>query len=711
MKFVVKHKYKIVMVVAVLIILWPLSSYMYIPRWDNLDGFLPYRYFNSDYVWNGYFPYWNSFQMMGYPAYADPQSGMWNPITWIINLFGKYTVGSLISEMLVYYILAALGMFWLIKSLYQNELIAAIIGFVYALSGPMIGTAQLMVFTSGTAYLPWCIASMFLFSKTFQWKYIVLSGLFVALHVVVASPSFTVLLIYIYFFVYVYLFYLFRKNKNKLLKIFLSGFLLIAVSIALLLPYIASFLDFAPYFLRIEKLSYEKATINPLNPINLISFILPYVVLSDSTMLYPTDISTRSIYIGLLPFAFAIYSIIKYRKNRKIQLLTGLSLFFIIASFGSFTPLYKILYQLPGFGVFRHPSFLKVYAVFLLLIIAGYGLREYMKSFKQEKIKLHWKAIIIIFTIILLAFLLFKNDLIHLLKKIQILIKGDAGMGMAFSKHLFINSIVLFILFIFLILINKVFKYPKSVSIVLFVLLDFAIITPLYAYQTIIFNLPFKEYKQYFKDLPDEISQEKLDMPLHYFSEKQDEIKKITVLWGNISTYHKVISAKGYNPFRSKQFNEASLNGDLEFNTNNPLFFFAAKERKNRHEKHNSNLVWGKYNFDNLDIKNTKIINSRIGFNSFFAEVENNSNKPQLLLLNQNFNHHWKANIDGKEIPVMLMNTHIMAVEIPANSKPIVQFYYSYKNIYYFIVGSIIASILIGVYLLRYFILTPRKYF
>ncbi|PIZ05683.1 MAG: hypothetical protein COY57_05990, partial [Flavobacteriales bacterium CG_4_10_14_0_8_um_filter_32_5] len=108
---------------------------------------------------------------MGYPIYADPQSGVWNPITWILMLFGKYTMGSLITELLSYFVIAGLGMFWFCNRLYKHQPTAFIIALCYALSGMMVGSAQLMVFVAGVAWLPWCSLTLLKFSQTFQVKY------------------------------------------------------------------------------------------------------------------------------------------------------------------------------------------------------------------------------------------------------------------------------------------------------------------------------------------------------------------------------------------------------------------------------------------------------------------------------------------------------------------------------------------------------------
>ena len=163
-----KYQYQILLVFIVLIALYPLSLFIYIPKWDNINGYLPYRYFASDFIWNGYLPLWNPFQNMGYPAYSDLQSGVWNPIVWIIMIFGKYTINSLIVDLLLCYIFSGLGMMKLGAYLFKCKKTAFILGISYSLSGFMVGSSQLMVFLIAMTWFPWIIYTLLQFFKTFK---------------------------------------------------------------------------------------------------------------------------------------------------------------------------------------------------------------------------------------------------------------------------------------------------------------------------------------------------------------------------------------------------------------------------------------------------------------------------------------------------------------------------------------------------------------
>ena len=142
LNFLIKNKFKITLLVLVLISLWQLSFFVFISKWDNIDAYLPYRYFISDYLWNGHFPFWNSFQQLGTPVYSDLQSGAWYPITWVLMLFGKYTITSLTLEIISCYIIAGLGFFKLSNYIHSDNRVALLLGFSYALSLSLIHISE-----------------------------------------------------------------------------------------------------------------------------------------------------------------------------------------------------------------------------------------------------------------------------------------------------------------------------------------------------------------------------------------------------------------------------------------------------------------------------------------------------------------------------------------------------------------------------------------
>src|SRR5690606_23830310 len=153
--FFITHQYSILLVYIILAGFYPFTLFQYIPNWDNINGDLTYRYFISDYLWKGNLHFWNSFQLFVYSCYFVLQSGCWYPLVWVLMLFGKYDITSLMIELMSCFVIAGLGMYKLSNYIHQCKKTAFILGLSFALSGFMVGSAQLMVFLVGVAWLPW----------------------------------------------------------------------------------------------------------------------------------------------------------------------------------------------------------------------------------------------------------------------------------------------------------------------------------------------------------------------------------------------------------------------------------------------------------------------------------------------------------------------------------------------------------------------------
>jgi hypothetical protein len=128
----VSNRYPIALTLLPLVVFWPLVTGTCIPKWDSLDGYLPYRYVVSDFLRHGELPFWHPFTHLGNPTYADLQSGAWSPFVWIASAFGDYGIGALTTELLLCFIVAGLGMYTLVNRLTQSPEIAFAAGATYA---------------------------------------------------------------------------------------------------------------------------------------------------------------------------------------------------------------------------------------------------------------------------------------------------------------------------------------------------------------------------------------------------------------------------------------------------------------------------------------------------------------------------------------------------------------------------------------------------
>lgn len=98
----------LILLSVTLIGFWPLVTGHFSVKNDDIIYFLPYRYNIVESIRNGYFPLWNPYLYMGLPVSGDMQSGVWNPVVWLLSLTGRYTLTSLHTEILIYLFLGGL---------------------------------------------------------------------------------------------------------------------------------------------------------------------------------------------------------------------------------------------------------------------------------------------------------------------------------------------------------------------------------------------------------------------------------------------------------------------------------------------------------------------------------------------------------------------------------------------------------------------------
>jgi len=703
LSFLTQYKYPITLIALILLCIWPLSFFVFVPKWDNMGGYLPYRYFISDYLWNGHLPLWNPFQRLGYPGYSDLQSGCWNPITWIILLFGKYTVGSLMVELISYYVIAGLGMFKLSNYFYANSKTSLIIGLSYALSGFMVGSAQLMVFIIGVAWLPWCIYSVLKFFKTYELRYILLTSLCISINTSAASPAYTIILIYIFIFMFSFFLWKRRKNSSDIRKILLGALAILCSSILLLLPYINSFIEFVPYFNRISKLPYGGFLLsNPFTIVHYISFVFPYTVISSTDIFNPTDTTLRNGYFGVVGFFFFLSAVLSvFNKKLELKYVPFFILFMLslVLAAGSNTFIYKYFYHLPGFGIFRHPSFFRAYSIFCALLAGGFVLNQVIINNYIPKKTTVFLIASVILLVIIASFAFLKSSLSEIIEVLSNVYYHKEISTATIYTHLAVNTFLILFLIALVVVLKKIFNLSLFFTLLIFVCLDLGIQATLSAPTTIYYNFSYKSVSQYFEHLPNDINQKDNKTPLKYLDEKQG-LLSVNGIWKNLSTFNKTLSCVGENPMRFSAFDEAEKNGALQRNIENSILFFP-KKKYTKGDSLQQGLIWGVETPVNIVDKSTKIDNIKIDYNAFDGQVENNAQEKQWLLLNQNYHHLWKAYYNNELIPVRKVNEMIMGVEIPAKSNGKIQFVYESPRTKYALVISLLSYLLIVISLLK----------
>jgi hypothetical protein len=687
-----KFKWQFLIVAIALTAFWPLSSFQYIPKWDNIDCYLPYRYFVNWSYQNGEWPLWNPFQHFGYPAYSDMQNGMYSPIVWIIQLFGNYNVSSITLELLFYYVVGILGAYKLASLFVKENTTKLLIALSFGLSGFMIGTSQIMIFIAGAAFLPHILFHFHELLFKQNWQHYLWFVLYVVLHVTVVSPAYTIILIYVLSILFIS--FLVKKKGFSNLDFIKKNWKKIGIGTLLifgmLAPFIVSLYEFLPYFQRAEKLPYSNFLLeNPFDYQEYISFLFPYTTLAKSEFFGNTDLTMRSAYIGFIPFLFSLLSFRYIREFQIKWLWISLLIFFLIAAGGS-TPFYKMVYELPGFGLFRHPSIFRVYIILVLTILAGISFERWNPklNFKQTKLCI-WVTTFIIGVLVIGGFIFSYSD--ELSAFFKVFKANEAPPNLSIRSLLFYNSLfILMVCAIALITMRKINNFKNVLLILLIV--DLLIYSQVSSSCTVHYPNKNASYTEYFSKLPNEVDQTLTTIPYKNLIENYEP--KLEGIWRNTATFHKKLSFDGHNQTQFSRFNQIEKNRKIEFAKENNIIYELSADASNLTIP-KANATWNAKNEKiNVNPDTAEISAIRIGFNHFNGQVKNESTQTDWVVLNQNFHHLWQAKFNDEILPIHLINEAFMGVEIPAKSEGSLTFEFNSPNLKYAVIIALFSYVI-----------------
>lgn len=692
------YRFPIILSIVITLVIWPISFHLFSPKWDNIDCFLPYRYFLSSYINQGEWPWWNPFQSLGYPGYADLQSGAWNPITWtMIGLFGDYTIHALSTELTLYFLLGGLGMYKFSICISKDSYIRMFCGFSFALCGFMVGTTQIMVFLIGIVWLPWILHAIRALAHETKLKHACYLGLYIALETTSASPAFTIILIYILLGAVV--FYTLKSGKQKL-KVFRLYCFAGLIAILLCLPLVSSFNDFSPYFGRVGKLEYLPwVYAGSFDFAEYISLIFPMTILSKGDVWGATDLTLRNGYFGLFGLILSVYALVKCWKLKNTKILAVLGLVALLLAAGDYTPVFKMAYNLPGFGRFRHPSFFRSYFIFFMILLSGIGLNEI--KHKQHAFS-SWIIVVLIITFgILLS--VYSNSIGFVTDLLSDLLTFKEKPDYFAEPFLFINSIIVILLLLTYLLLSK--KVKNKLQLILYLgVFDLVLQTQITAATTMVFpQKTTEQFSEFYDLLPSEIDQDPTEKPLKDFNGYRKGCDPYPI-WRNVGTFTKQISLNGHNPTMMSSFNVLEKNGGLNNIGLNPVFFASKHIVDSAQLATQPNTVWG----TSISNDEIRLDQKKIEHNGFFMEVTNPSKDTGLIVINQNFHHLWQATLNKNSTEIKRVNDGLMGIEIPPQTNARVQMIYDAPTTRLCFWFSVVSYLILFLYLIQN-ILYPNK--
>lgn len=337
-------------------------------------------------------PVWYPYVYGGVP-YIDSVMGGWaifhplalllrNPLYQLMDGFKLVACGYMF-----YTLLSGIGCYLFIRGLRFTGIASFLAGLAYMFTGSVASLmyaghdAKIIV----SALLPWLLLCIDRASRTRKLLWGLLGGLVIGLALLsphVQMSYYLLLAGFLYGLARMWVLWRDGRDKGGILKLAGLGFVMLIVGFGLYaiqaLP-LQYYLKFSP---RGQDKGYAYATSYSMPPEEAVNAVWPEFsgLLDKDSEQGPThlywgrrDLKLHTEYVGVIPALLAIIGMIYSRRRRLKLFLCGMGAFALIVAFGGFTPLYHLVYYIPGMSKFRSPAMIFNIAAFSLVALAAMG--------------------------------------------------------------------------------------------------------------------------------------------------------------------------------------------------------------------------------------------------------------------------------------------------------------------------------------------------
>lgn len=683
----------LILFLLVIIGFWQVAFFAYALKWDVIDVVFPFRYFFSECIQSGNFPFWNPYQHTGTPFFSDLQAPTYYPELLFISLIGGYNVYIMHILFALYLYIAAIGMYKL--SYYFNKSLFAslVAGLAYSLSGYVVGHGQHFFLLVGTAWIPYIILFYIKLNQERKPIDALKAGIYIFLMITGSYQALSIALFYLIALIFLYFIILasVKKHIKLILEIVKVNVLLLIVVLLFSIPLIVSTLEIMNSVERLgEGVSLTKTLGFGQSSKSILSFLVPFSTLKNPEFFGGADASMTNHFFGIIPLVFFVAAL--FRKRSVLEyIILGFGLIIMAMSFKSL-PIREFMYlHIPFMNLFLSAAYIRVFGLFAFILISANYIAHFVKNMRKEKNKI--VAIALAFLSILLFLIIYSiekntiNDFIQLLhfNSYQVLVKN-----LTFHQHVLLQAVFQFAivsLFILIIIYYKRLKSPVYWIVILFSL-EIVVATQLNMNATVV-DTSSKPYRMQ-KDLS--LCPDKFPIPINdkiILNDQQHAFFK--PFWRNTYIFTKQVSSQSFSSFELSSFSK--LDDDYpklkDAVLNNHLFYFSDKILPLKHfsdssiniQNNNKYLYLSDEDFSALSDKTVAIDNlDKISILEFLpnaVKIETNTQNDQFLTMLQTNFKGWKAFIDNKYTPIYTSNFNYRTIFLPKGNH-IVR--YEYKN-------------------------------
>lgn len=368
---------------------------------DSIRQIYLWKEFAAQEFKKGNLALWNPYTFSGQPLAANLQSSVYYPL----NLFYFITDArnAWIILIVIQPLLAGIFAYLAARSFRLSQAASFFATIAFMFSSYLVTWMENGNIINSYLWLPFMVWAINRFFEDFKFRYLAAQTIGFSLSILAGHPQST-----IYVLIPTFLFFLYKIfEKKKPLATF--GFYLFGLFSSLALSAIQLvptyyFYRNSPISLPFAKDVFEKAIL-PYK--NLVTFFASDFFGNPATNnFWSQTYGDFTPYFGVVPLIFAIWAMIVLWKNRFVKFATFASIFFVFSAVkGPVTYLIKVL-ELPLLDSTTPSRFISI-SIFLLIILAAFGLEDFLKNFDKKKYLTKFFKLISFLTIIYVLLWLF----------------------------------------------------------------------------------------------------------------------------------------------------------------------------------------------------------------------------------------------------------------------------------------------------------------
>jgi hypothetical protein len=361
-------------------------------------------------------PYWNPYIFGGMPYLAHFESTVFYPLGllfWLMPPEKAYGY-----TMAVHLFLGGFFMYLLMRSFAAGRVGAFVSSAVFTCNGYVMAILYLGHMSPVQSYiwLPLVITFIYRASQSHQpWASAMIAGGVWGMQILAGAPQDA--------------FYTFLASTVFLLCMVLRGQAILSsarkifaiAAVVFVMGAGLSGIQIIPAFeligesVRASLDSYEVVTLGSYPPQGIATVLMPFFFgnYADGSVWVsntPWSIPQQNLYVGLLPLLLLGFVAWRSNGSRRLIIFGGLTaVLSLVLAFGHHTPLYKLVYLLPGFDRFRAPSKIMVLWGFSIALISGLGMDGLLRYVKEKHTRRLYLLLFLVISLIVMD-LVFRAD-------------------------------------------------------------------------------------------------------------------------------------------------------------------------------------------------------------------------------------------------------------------------------------------------------------